>query len=1046
MSESDFTIDWFLDGWPIRDALFTTEFQLANDRQTLIITSADLRSIGDYMCLVRNEAGTDRLIARVDVTVDPYFERQPTDIGVPPTKAAQFYCSAGGNPKPTIQWFFESNKTGEEREIRTSGDVFVSDERLIIVHTRRSDEGFYYCVATSGTKAITSRRAFLTVYSIPAFTTNLPTEVNLEELERVELPCTASGIPTPFVTWTRDGVVVGEQEGARVRKLPSGTLLIENGARDDEGLYTCRVANAAGEQFHNVQLNIFRRPVVQLTPERVIAEVDDPVRFVCVAEGAPKPDIVWLFKGRTITENDRVIVTKTGDLLIAFVKAWDEGYYSCLARNRIGQSEDRGLLEVVGFKGNTSAPEIRQDFITRNISRNQGDEVTMSCLISAGAPTPTVQWLKEGIVLQPTLRIRIDEVGVLKILDIREEDGGHYTCIARNSDGVVQSTTTLLVREMPEVNLPPITPHVDPGQTVELTCEATGTPTPRIEWLRDNSALIADGERIIIEGNQLTINNARPSDSGEYMCLAINAAGQASHGIKVTVTENDEPQFNIRPTSQIVLVGEPVLLDCRVTGTPEIMVEWRKNGQILETNDAVSIDMFAGMLSSVSIEKAEESDSGIYSCFASNSFGTAEVEVEVFVTRDESCIPTPDDSPRTATGIPAVNRTLPTGETAPQEGSLRPIYDGNQIRAASGHTVILNCTQSVSPNSHLNHVWLHNNLDIDIDEERFKSLSNGTLIISGVGAEDGGSYECLFSMNQTVASNAFRLFISARVLASVEFVIQPRNQTVLVGSTSVITCMATADDKPIDIVWYFGEEIVSETGILVIDKTTLADKGEYLCALESKEFSDSAYLDVQAAPSFIKRPADVIINDNNPPSRVVLECQADGVPEPNYTWFKGNQSLETNFNVRLGQLQIVISNNIASVIILPPYTEDLTGKYTCVVENNVGRIQSSATVQVSTSDDLSSTASCNCQLKTRKRRIQIGDCVSFNEHNENYCEGFCETSVYPTYTSTEDARKCCSPGVNSVKSVILMRCNELGHEISRAVEVDAIRSCECHLC
>ena len=28
MSESDFTIDWFLDGWPIRDALFTTEFQV----------------------------------------------------------------------------------------------------------------------------------------------------------------------------------------------------------------------------------------------------------------------------------------------------------------------------------------------------------------------------------------------------------------------------------------------------------------------------------------------------------------------------------------------------------------------------------------------------------------------------------------------------------------------------------------------------------------------------------------------------------------------------------------------------------------------------------------------------------------------------------------------------------------------------------------------------------------------------------------------------------------------------------------------------------
>ena len=96
--------------------------------------------------------------------MDPYFEIQPSDIGVPPTKASQFYCSAGGNPKPTIQWFFISNKTGDEREIKTSGDVFVSDERLIIVHTRSSDEGFYYCRATSDLGTVTSRRSFLTVY------------------------------------------------------------------------------------------------------------------------------------------------------------------------------------------------------------------------------------------------------------------------------------------------------------------------------------------------------------------------------------------------------------------------------------------------------------------------------------------------------------------------------------------------------------------------------------------------------------------------------------------------------------------------------------------------------------------------------------------------------------------------------------------------------------------------------------------------------------------------------------------------------------------
>ena len=60
------------------------------------------------------------------------------------------------------------------------------------------------------------------------------------------------------------------------------------------------------------------------------------------------------YAGRQVTENNRVVVTRTGDLLITSVSPWDEGYYSCLARNAEGQAEDLALLEVVGFKGNSS--------------------------------------------------------------------------------------------------------------------------------------------------------------------------------------------------------------------------------------------------------------------------------------------------------------------------------------------------------------------------------------------------------------------------------------------------------------------------------------------------------------------------------------------------------------------------------------------------------------------------------------------------------------------------------------------------------------------
>lgn len=97
-------------------------------------------------------------------TEPPFFRTQPSDIGVPPTTAAQFFCSGGGSPQPTVQWFHIDNKTGVEQQLQTSGDVFLSDERLIILHTRSSDEGIYYCKVVSPLGEITSRRGFLTVY------------------------------------------------------------------------------------------------------------------------------------------------------------------------------------------------------------------------------------------------------------------------------------------------------------------------------------------------------------------------------------------------------------------------------------------------------------------------------------------------------------------------------------------------------------------------------------------------------------------------------------------------------------------------------------------------------------------------------------------------------------------------------------------------------------------------------------------------------------------------------------------------------------------
>ena len=67
---------------------------------------------------------------------------------------------------------------------------------------------------------------------------------------------------------------------------------------------------------------------------------------------------------------------------------------------------------------------INDDFTSiTTVSRSEDDEVTFVCLVD-GAPTPTIQWEKtvgnEVVFVTPTTRVRIDEVGVLRILNVRK--------------------------------------------------------------------------------------------------------------------------------------------------------------------------------------------------------------------------------------------------------------------------------------------------------------------------------------------------------------------------------------------------------------------------------------------------------------------------------------------------------------------------------------------------------------------------------------------------------------------------------------------------
>lgn len=70
------------------------------------------------------------------------------------------------------------------------------------------------------------------------------------------------------------------------------------------------------------------------------------------------------------------------------------------------------------------------------------------------------------------------------------------------------------------------------GEVIRLQCLAHGTPPIRFEWSKVDGRLPARAE---VQGGDLQINLASPSDAGTYKCVASNNVGRSETVAKVSV-------------------------------------------------------------------------------------------------------------------------------------------------------------------------------------------------------------------------------------------------------------------------------------------------------------------------------------------------------------------------------------------------------------------------------------------------------------------------------------------------------------------------------
>ncbi|XP_033628590.1 papilin-like [Asterias rubens] len=268
----------------------------------------------------------------------------------------------------------------------------------------------------------------------------------------------------------------------------------------------------------------------------------------------------------------------------------------------------------------------------------------------------------------------------------------------------------------PMVEVAPSDSTVILGDTLTITCNSAGNPTPTTTWHRyDTNVEYLQDARITVTGEgTLTIEGVTEQDAGPYVCRASNGVGQAA---KVAVDVKVFTPVEIPETSQHSLKvkeGDLVLLYCHAIGNPKPTVTWMRNDDLLPGDDPRMTQQEDDTLR---IENVDLGDAGNYVCTGRNMFGTVQKRTVTLIVQAKVQIVTrPEDTV-----------------------------------ASIGETITLPCASIGSPKPTI--MWRVNMIDLP-SKDRFETSPNGDLTIRDIKSTDAGQYTCTAANGESVETAA----------------------------------------------------------------------------------------------------------------------------------------------------------------------------------------------------------------------------------------------------------------------------------------------------
>lgn len=235
-------------------------FQHHSINGTLKILQSEPNDKGVYRCLAKNVAGQSEKRYALEAGRKPVIRGSTGGLKIVFGQSLFLSCSAEGLPHPSISWTLPNGVTLDKPQSVARVTVFINGT-LLLRHAATYDKGTYTCRASNPYGTTTASYSVVVTVHPPQISSTLSSITRVFRGTSVTLPCSASGVPKPEISWTLPGrttILPNDRYMVHngVHVTQDGSLVLQNPGLTNSGIYKCNAKSALGTDFTSTYLHV----------------------------------------------------------------------------------------------------------------------------------------------------------------------------------------------------------------------------------------------------------------------------------------------------------------------------------------------------------------------------------------------------------------------------------------------------------------------------------------------------------------------------------------------------------------------------------------------------------------------------------------------------------------------------------------------------------------------------------------------------------------------------------------------------------------------